>query len=100
MKATILPPAERELEEIVAFYDARSATAGDEFLTGYLDGLARFVALPTAWPIASPRNARAYRLNRFPYRIVYQVLEDRDEVLVVAVAHTARRPRYWRDRLV
>jgi hypothetical protein len=33
----------------------------------------------------------------FPYSIVYRVESSR--VLVVAGAHTSRRPGYWRDRL-
>jgi plasmid stabilization system protein ParE len=35
-------------------------------------------------------------LKRFPFRIVYRVLVDR--ILVVAIAHTSRRPGYWKDR--
>lgn len=35
--------------------------------------------------------------NRFPYAIVY--LEYRDEFLVVAIAHTSRKPGYWKNRM-
>jgi toxin ParE1/3/4 len=34
---------------------------------------------------------------RFPYSVIYSLLED--DVLVVAVAHHRRRPFYWRDRV-
>ena len=36
-------------------------------------------------------------LRRFPYAVV--VRESAEEVLVIAFAHTARRPGYWRHRL-
>jgi hypothetical protein len=35
--------------------------------------------------------------NRFPYAIIY--LEYGDETLVVAIAHTSRRPGYWKNRM-
>jgi toxin ParE1/3/4 len=36
-------------------------------------------------------------LRRFPYAVI--VREADGELLVVAFAHQARRPGYWRDRL-
>ncbi len=39
---------------------------------------------------------RSKTVKGFPYRVVYLV---RAEVLtVLAVAHSSRRPGYWRDR--
>ena len=35
-------------------------------------------------------------VKRFPFRIVFRVVENR--ILVVAVAHAKRRPGYWKDR--
>ena len=46
-------------------------------------------------------EARAGRtlqaVTGFPYRILYFVEEDL--LTVVAVAHSKRRPGYWRDRV-
>jgi hypothetical protein len=36
-------------------------------------------------------------LARFPYTIVYGI--DAQTIIVIAVAHTHREPRYWIDRL-
>jgi hypothetical protein len=36
-------------------------------------------------------------LRRFPYAVI--VRESAEEILVIAFAHTARRPGYWRRRL-
>jgi hypothetical protein len=40
---------------------------------------------------------RHVSLRRFRYRLVF--FELADEVRVVAVAHTRRKPGYWKDRL-
>ena len=39
---------------------------------------------------------RRFRLSRFPYIVFYLELDD--TIWVAAVAHTSRRPGYWRDR--
>ena len=36
-------------------------------------------------------------VGRFPYSILYRM--DKDEIIVVAVAHQRRRPGYWRGRM-
>jgi toxin ParE1/3/4 len=36
-------------------------------------------------------------LEHFPYSIVYKVTAT--QCIVIAVAHAARKPGYWRDRL-
>lgn len=41
-------------------------------------------------------NVRRRLLRRFPYSILYTV--DRDEVVILALAHQKRRPAYWHSR--
>jgi toxin ParE1/3/4 len=40
---------------------------------------------------------RSKGVNGFPYRVVYFVTEEL--LTIVAVAHSKRRPGYWRERL-
>jgi hypothetical protein len=35
-------------------------------------------------------------VHGFPYSVVYRV--HRDDIYVIAVAHSSRRPDYWRHR--
>jgi hypothetical protein len=36
-------------------------------------------------------------MARFPYGLIYSI--DGDTVVIVAVAHLHRRPRFWIDRI-
>ena len=42
------------------------------------------------------RDYRRVLVHRFPYGVIYRV--DVDVVVVIAVAHTSRKPGYWRGR--
>ncbi|MDO8094347.1 MAG: hypothetical protein Q6360_12795 [Candidatus Brocadiales bacterium] len=43
-------------------------------------------------------NLRRCLLSRFPYGLIYGV--DADAIIVVAVSHLHREPRYWIDRIL
>ena len=51
---------------------------------------------PDFWP-PHDFSTRRIVLRRFPYLDIYRIESDR--IVIVAVAHTSRRPGYWRDRL-
>jgi len=36
-------------------------------------------------------------VKRHPYLVVYAILSD--QLVIIAVAHTSKRPGYWRRRL-
>ena len=36
-------------------------------------------------------------LNKFPYAIVYRLIEDREVVYIASFVHQHRKPGYWRD---
>ena len=96
MKLRIEPAALAEAEDARNWYDAVREGLGEEFLDEFDRGLRQIVDFPNAWHPVGLR-ARRYRLNRFPYGIVYQIRPD--EILVVAVAHLHRRADYWRSRI-
>ena len=56
------------------------------------------VQSPGTWPVFTKRS-RAYRLRRFPYRLVYALLPETDEILIATVMHTSRDSDYVADRL-
>ena len=96
MRLSWLPIAIEEHDQAVAFYEERSAGLGERFEAEASRAIELIREYPRAWHPVSAR-ARRCRLNRFPYGIVYWV--GVEELLIVAVAHSKRRPRYWQARV-
>jgi plasmid stabilization system protein ParE len=90
-----LPGARRDFDESFDWYAARSTLAAIRF-TNALDAALSIVATNPERFAAVDSLHRACPVRRFPFRIVYRVVENR--VLVVAIAHAKRRPGYWKDR--
>ncbi len=49
--------------------------------------------MPDFWHLVGKKYRRKH-LKRYPYSIVY--LTRPDQILIVAVAHSSRKPNYWR----
>ena len=96
MKYRFLPPALAELDEAAHYYDQERQGLGDEFLEEIEQSISRILGFPEAWGEMSPQIRRCLT-RRFPYGIVYQILDQ--EILIVAVMHLKRRPMYWQDRI-
>lgn len=97
MKVRFLKPAQSEVDAAIAWYDSQSRSLG----TQSLDDLDRSVRRITAYPLSSSKIEGGLRrcfLSRFPYGIIYGI--DSETVVVIAVAHLHREPRYWIDRLL
>ena len=45
------------------------------------------------------KNIRWRYPKRFPYRVVYEVIEPENLVVVAAVLHAARDDRHWKQRV-
>lgn len=88
--------AARELRAVHARYLAASPDVARRFLDAFDAAVARIRAEPETHPIER-RNFRWVRVRRFPYRHIFESTSP-DAVLVLAVAHTSRRPGYWRGR--
>jgi hypothetical protein len=93
--AEFLPEAAAELDEAFNFYETRFSTLGYDFKAEARHALDLVVERPRAWKMVAP-GIRQCRLNRFPYALVYGL--DGDRIVIIAVAHLKRRPKYWRIR--
>ena len=89
--------AAHELATDVRYYDDKYAGRGQRFAGAVDRTLALITEIPLAFPILYEPDIRSAKVTRFPYRIVYVVIDANIDVLVVA--HSKRRPGYWRDRL-
>jgi toxin ParE1/3/4 len=90
------PEAWQEFEAADDWYLTRSADASLEFLSDVYDALREISVSPQRWPTYL-HGTRRFVLHRFPFSVVY--LDDLDSVTVIAVAHSKRRPGYWKDRV-
>ena len=95
MKVRFLAVAQRETDDAAAWYLAQAEGLEREFL----DELDRAVHRIAGFPQSCGEIETGLRrclMARFPYGLIYAV--DDDTIIVVAVAHLHREPRYWIDR--
>ena len=95
-RARFVAPARRELLAEVAFYSTIELGLGRRFLSAVEDATARALAYPLTGTPASESTWRVF-LKDFPFALVYR--PDENGIVVFALAHHARRPMYWRDRI-
>jgi plasmid stabilization system protein ParE len=96
MKIKFLKVAQQEVEDAFDWYNCQVAGLGDEFLDELDHAVRRVSSFPeSCTEIVS--GLRRCLLARFPYGLIYGL--DNDSVIIIAVAHLHRNPRYWADRL-
>jgi toxin ParE1/3/4 len=88
--------AAREYRSARDWYRKSSETVVSKFRDAVDRAIARIEKDADALPLLT-QGYRYVRVARFPYIVVFRRRED-DSVMVVAVAHTSRRPGYWRRR--
>jgi plasmid stabilization system protein ParE len=90
------PEARADFREALGWYRDRSPAVAAEFRIIVSEVIRDIVQAPHRWP-KYLHGTRRFPLHRFPFSIVY--LDDPDVVSIVAVAHSKRRPGYWKRRL-
>ena len=87
--------AEGDYAEALKWYAERSVQAAERF-DAELDRAFQSIASdPERFPRCDDRH-QYYLMRHFPYQVIFRHYDNR--VVVIAVAHTARQPRYWGDR--
>lgn len=101
MNIRLLPEAVDEADEAAHWYDTRRPRLKEDFHAELELAWAaieeRCHGMPALESYSGPYDVRRHLLKRFPYVVIFAY--DEQECLVVAVAHTRRRPLYWQDRL-
>jgi plasmid stabilization system protein ParE len=87
-----------EWHAAAAYYEGLREGLGIEFIQAVRTAIEVIVQSPGTWPVFT-KQSRAYRLRRFPYRLVYALLPETDEILIATVMHTSRDSDYIADRL-
>jgi len=91
------PAAARELAADFRYYEKDHPGRGHRFVAAVDATLAQVATAPLRFAIMYEPDIRSAKVRRFPYRVVYVVVDG--AIDVVAVAHAKRRPAYWRRRL-
>jgi toxin ParE1/3/4 len=90
--------ARAELDDAIAYYEAQRQGLGRTLQAEIEQAVSRIQSRPG---LGTPYKATAFRyvaLRRFPYVIYYLELDT--TLWVAAIAHTRRRPGYWKRRKV
>ena len=88
--------ARAELLAETEHYTHIQPVLGDQFLAAIEPALAIALAFPTS---ASPAmgGSRKIVVKKFPFSMFYLAVET--GIVVIAVAHHARKPNYWKSRV-
>jgi plasmid stabilization system protein ParE len=87
--------AAEEAQAARDWYAERSKSAALSFVEELTAAIGRIVESPLRWSKAVAGTRRVH-LHRFPFSIFYRLKGT--SIQVIAVAHTSRRPGYWRKR--
>ena len=94
------PEVEQDMAEAAAWYEARQAGLGREFVEEVIQVWRALGENPLLNCRRHPtKNIRWRYPERFPYRVIYEVLEAERMVVVAAVLHAARHDRHWQRRV-
>jgi plasmid stabilization system protein ParE len=89
------PEAAADVEEACAWYERQRAGLAAEFLNALQEAEGAVQASPMTYRLIH-RDTRRYLLRRFPYQLLYRVLEE--SIVVVACFHVRRSPRRIKAR--
>lgn len=92
--------AEEEYLAAVGWYRARNRQVAERFVDRVVAAETLIREHPEAWSspsgVAPEVGARRALVRGFPFGLVYVELDE--EIRIIAVAHSKRRPGYWRGR--
>ena len=90
------PRVEHDVAEAVAWYENKKMGLGGEFILVWRS----LTDNPLLGARKHPaKNIRWRYPERFPYRVIYEVEETTQTVIVLTVLHAARNDTTWMERL-
>jgi len=95
MRLAYHPLVQRDVSEILRYYDGISPRLGDEFWTELMSLVELASAKPTRFHFAD-RGLRRANMRRFPYHLLFR--ERADRIRVIVVRHHRRHPSYGLGR--
>lgn len=91
----VKPEAERDIQEAAQYYQLQQSGLGLDFLLAADQCLSRVQEGPLLYAVKY-QDVRTASLKRFPFLVHFYV--EADTVIVLAVLHSKRNPRNWKDQ--
>jgi toxin ParE1/3/4 len=95
MRYVFHPEALAEYTEAVQYYTQQRTEVAQAFINAVEDAVYRVREAPTHYATID-EDVRRCMTHKFPYGILYII--EPDYILILAVMHCSREPRYWKDR--
>ena len=89
------PEALAEAEAARDWYAERSILVSRAFVSEVIRSVEMVIENPEMWPLYE-KDTHRYVFQRFPFSIIYRIIDRK--IQVVAVAHSKRKPGYWKTR--
>jgi len=90
------PEAREEFRNGIRWYRNQNPLASSDFRAAVSSAIRVIAEAPQRCP-KYLQGTRRFDVQRFPFAVVY--LDDPELVTILAVAHSKRKPGYWRGRL-
>lgn len=90
-KLVMSSATEEDFDNALSWYAQRSPQAAERFDIAISRAIETIASDPARFARCDDRH-HFYLMRRFPYQIIFR--EDLDHWVVIAVAHTARKPSY------
>lgn len=98
-RVEIRPEVESDVAKAARWYNSQQRGLGAEFVEEIIQVWNALAENPLLGARRSPdKNIRWQYPERFPYRVIYEVLEAEHTVVVAAVLHAARSDEHWQRR--
>jgi plasmid stabilization system protein ParE len=99
-RVVVRPEIEQDLASAADWYDDHEQGLGDRFIREVLQVFEALAANPLLNSRKHPRKNIRWRYpDHFPYRVIYEVLDSQQCVIIAAVIHAARHDRHWKRRI-
>lgn len=92
MRVYFSPRATRDLTSIFLYLDGRSKNGARKVMRAIHESVQLVAEHPQAWRTTDILGVRVKLVRQYPFKVFYRILEDQDEIEIVHIRHTARRP--------
>ena len=96
MNIVLIPPADKELDDAINYYNEEIPGLGDAFYEEFIKAADLLSMFPNIWRKVGDNTRRA-KIKKFPYLILYVV--EKGDILITCIAHQHRDPRYYNQRV-